>query len=253
LFDKLRELFGEKKEEPSSLTDYGLMAVDIHSHLIPGIDDGVKTIDDSIYLLRQFEALGFKKVITSPHVMSDGYQNSTETILAGRDKVRAAIRENNIALEFDAAAEYYVDEGMHEKIEKKDLLTIGDNFVLVEFSYLNKGHNTGDVVYKLQVAGYRVLLAHPERYPYYYDNSFDQYKSLKDRNIYFQINIMSLLGKYGKDAKFTAEKMIDENMVNFVGTDCHNARQMETIKECLSMKYLDKILHYDKLLNKTLV
>jgi len=253
LFDKLKELFGQKKEESSSLTDYSLMAVDIHSHLIPGIDDGAKTIDDSLFMLRQFESLGFKKVITSPHVVSDGYNNTTEIILKGRDKVRTAIIEQGINIEFDAVAEYYIDETLYEKIEKRDLLTIGDNFVLAELSYMNRSNNSADIIYKMQVAGYRVLLAHPERYPYYYQNDFDEYHKLKDRNVYFQINIMSLMGKYGKDAKVTAERLIDEKLVNFVGTDLHNARQMESIKACLENKYLEKILNDDKLLNKTLL
>jgi len=230
------------------------MAVDIHSHLIPGIDDGVKTIDDAIFILRQYEELGVKKVITSPHVVSDGYNNSTATILAGRDKVREAIKLNGINLEFDAVAEYYLDDSIYEKIEKKDLLTISDkNFVLVELSYLAKANNVSDLLYKLQVAGYRVILAHPERYPYYYEKDFDSYTSLKDRSVYFQINLMSLSGKYGKGARAVAEKLIDENMVDFVGTDLHSAKHMESIKECMKEKYLDKILNYPKLLNRTLV
>lgn len=253
MFDKIKELFGQKKEEFSSLTDYSLMAVDIHSHLIPGIDDGAKSMDDSLFMLRQYEALGFKKVITSPHVITDSYNNSTETILKGRDNVRAAIVENGINIEFDAAAEYYIDETLYEKIEKHELLTIGDNYVLAELSYMNKSNNSADIIYKMQVAGYKVLLAHPERYPYFYQNDFDEYHKLKDRNVYFQVNIMSLLGKYGKEAKVIAERLIDEKLVNFVGTDLHNARQMESIKACLDLKYLEKILHYEKLLNKTLL
>lgn len=230
------------------------MAVDIHSHLIPGIDDGVKTMDDAIFILRQYEELGFKKVITSPHVVSDGYNNSTATILAGRDKVREAIKLNGINLEFDAVAEYYLDDSVYEKIEKKDLLTIGEkNFVLVELSYLTKANNVSDLLYKLQVAGYRVILAHPERYPYYYEKDLDSYTSLKDRSVYFQINLMSLSGKYGKGARAAAEKLIDENMVDFVGTDLHSAKHMESIKECMNERYLDKILNYPKLLNRTLV
>jgi tyrosine-protein phosphatase YwqE len=104
----------------------------------------------------------------------------------------------------------------------------------------------------MQVAGYKVLLAHPERYPYLY-HDFDEYHKLKDRNVYFQVNIMSLMGKYGKEAKVIAERLIDEKLVNFVGTYLHNARQMESIKACLDLKYLGKILHYEKLLNKTLL
>lgn len=229
------------------------MAVDIHSHLIPGIDDGVKSMQDSIAILRKFQEMGFKKIITSPHVVSDGYNNSTETILKGRDKVREAIKENNLQIEFDAVAEYYLDDSINEKIEKKDLLTFGKNYVLVELSYLTKTNNIHDLMYKLQIAGYRIILAHPERYPYYYEKDFAQYHTLKDRNVYFQINLMSLIGKYGKGAKSTAEKMIDENMVNFVGTDLHNENSIEAIKLCLKEKYLEKILTYDRLLNKTLL
>lgn len=230
------------------------MAVDIHSHLIPGIDDGVKTMEESISILKDFETLGFKKIITSPHVVSDGYNNSTQIILQGRDKVREAIKQNGIHLEFDAVAEYYLDESMYEKIEKKDLLTISEKkFVLVELSYLAKANNVSDLLYKLQIGGYRVILAHPERYPYYHEKDFEQYNSLKDRSVYFQINLMSLAGKYGKPARAIAEKLIDENMVDFIGTDLHNARHMESIKGALGEKYLAKILNYPKLLNRTLV
>ena len=256
MLDRLRQLFtGEKPEPPlPPLADLSDMAVDMHSHLIPGIDDGVKTMEESLELLRKFESLGFKKIITSPHVVSDGYNNSTQTILEGRDKVREAIKQNGINLEFDAVAEYYLDESVYEKIEKKDLLTLGaKNFILVELSYLSKANNVSDLIYKLQIAGYRVILAHPERYPYYHENNLEQYTSLKDRSVYFQINMMSLSGKYGKGAKVIAEKLIDENMVEFIGTDLHNAKHMEAIQGCLNEKYLNKILSYDKLLNRTLI
>jgi tyrosine-protein phosphatase YwqE len=105
----------------------------------------------------------------------------------------------------------------------------------------------------LQIAGYNVILAHPERYPYFYENDFKSYNSLKDKNILFQINIASLLGTYGRSAKYTAEKMIDEHMVNFVGSDLHGERHIELLKQCINQKYLEKILTYDKLLNKTLL
>ena len=236
-----------------SLTDFSLMAVDMHSHLIPNIDDGVKSVQDSIAILRKFQEMGFKKIITSPHVVSDGYNNSTETILKGRDIVREAIKENNLQIEFDAVAEYYLDDSINEKIEKKDLLTFGKNYVLVELSYLTKTNNIHDLMYKLQIAGYRIILAHPERYPYYHEKDFKQFHTLKDRNVYFQINLMSLVGKYGKPAKAVAEKLIDENMVNFVGSDLHNEKSIETIQACLKEKYLEKILNYDRLLNKTLL
>jgi tyrosine-protein phosphatase YwqE len=204
-------------------------------------------------MLENFAALGFKKVIASPHSMADGYINSTEKILAARDVVRTAIAEKGIDIQFDAAAEYYMDELFMEKIEKRDLLTVGKNYVLMELSYLSKPTNTADAIYKLQVAGYNLILAHPERYPYYHEESFAHYKEFKNRGVYFQINLGSLVGKYGAGAKYTAEKMIDENLVDFVGSDLHTLGQFNMLRDCLKQKHLEKILTSDKLRNKTLL
>ena len=254
MFNRLLGFLNEKKEEPQLvLSDYSQMLVDIHSHLIPGIDDGVKTIDESIFLIRRLEQLGFKKVITSPHVMADGYTNSRETILSGRNEVREAIKANGIDIEFDATGEYNIDESMYGRIEQQQLLPFGKNYIMVEMPFLAKPAIMGDILYKLQTAGYNVILAHPERYSYFHENDFEAYNSLKDRNLLFQINIGSLAGIYGKAAKFTAEKMIDENMVDFVGTDMHGAKHLEILDQCLHQKYLARILNYDKLLNKTLL
>lgn len=229
------------------------MVVDFHNHVLPGIDDGARTLDDSVAMLENFAALGFKKVIASPHSMADGYINSTEKILAARDVVRAAIAEKGIDIQFDAAAEYYMDELFMEKIEKRDLLTVGKNYVLMELSYLSKPTNTADAIYKLQVAGYNLILAHPERYPYYHEESFAHYKEFKNRGVYFQINLGSLVGKYGAGAKYTAEKMINENLVEFVGSDLHTLGQFNMLRDCLKQKHLEKILTSDKLRNKTLL
>ncbi len=252
MLNKLFNFFDGWKA-PSSITDFSLMAVDLHSHLIPGIDDGVKTLEESLDVLRQFEQVGFKKVITTPHIMAGGYDNTSEIILKGRDKVREAIRQAGINLQFDAAAEYYLDETMYEKIEKKDLLTLGGDYILMELSLSAKPSNVADIVYKQQLAGYNVILAHPERYPYYYEKNFDSYNELKDRGIYFQINMMSLIGRYGKQAKSVAEKMIDENMVDFVGTDLHGIRHVPFIKDCLKENHLEKLFTSYKLLNKNLL
>lgn len=253
MLSKLMNLFSAKDSRHRvRLEDYSLMQTDIHSHLIPGIDDGSPDMETTLQMLREFQTLGFKKIFTSPHVVSDGYNNSTATILAGRDKVRQALKDQNIDIEFDAIAEYYLDDTLTEKIAHKDLLTFGKNYLLVELSYQQKQSGTFDLIYKLQVAGYRVVLAHPERYPYYYENDFATYYNLKDRGVYLQVNIASLSGKYGKGAKYTAERMIDEKMVDFLGSDLHRLTQFENLRDCLQLKHMNKILTYEKLLNKTL-
>ncbi len=254
MLDKLRSLWGNKpKEQFVPLSDYILMGADMHSHLIPGIDDGSTDMETTINMLKSFSALGFKKIITSPHVVTDGYNNTSFDIINGRDHVREEIKKNAIDIEFDAIAEYYLDESLYSKIAAKDLLTFGKNYLLVELSYLEKQMMVDDAFYKLQVAGYRIVLAHPERYPYYYENDFKTYHSFKDRNIFFQINLGSLTGKYGKNAKDVAERMIDYNMVDFLGSDLHRLNQFETLKEALNFPYVNKILKYEKLLNRTLI
>lgn len=253
MFNLFKSLFGGKGESFRPLNDYSDLIVDMHSHLIPGIDDGAKTMDDSIAMLRQFEALGYKKVITTPHIVTGGYDNTPEIITKGRDKVREAIAANGVNLQFDAAAEYYADESMLPKIEKSDILTIGNNYVLIEFSFLAKTRVLSEVMYKLQAAGYKIILAHPERYPYMYGSDLEEYKSLCDKNVFLQLNILSLQGKYGAGAKAFAEKMIDANLISFLATDLHNIRQMEMVKEGLNIKHLNKLIDSGKLLNKTLL
>lgn len=240
----------KKKEAPSNLTDLSALGIDLHSHLIPGIDDGAKTMEDSISLIRGLRDLGLKKIITSPHIMSGGYNNTPEIILAGRDKVRAVIKANNIDVEFDAWAEYYLDETIMPKIEQRSLLTMGDNYVLVELSYLIKSHSAASYFYAMITNGYKVVLAHPERYPYYHGNNLEEYEILKDHGVYFQLNIASLTGTYGQAARSTAEAMIDRNMIDFLATDLHNDRHLSYIRDSIKLPYMEKIINYPKLMNK---
>ncbi len=240
----------KKKGPVSSLTDLSGLGVDLHSHLIPGIDDGAKTLEESLILIQGLYDLGYRKIITSPHIMSGGYNNTPEIILSGRDKVREALKGAGINVAFDAWAEYYLDETIMPKIEKRNLLTMGDNYVLVELSYLMKSFSTTTYFYNLISNGYKVVLAHPERYPYYYSDDLDEYKMLKDHGVYFQLNISSLTGTYGQGARSTAEKLIDNNMIDFVATDLHNMRHLNYIRESVRLPYLEKVIGYEKLMNK---
>lgn len=240
----------KKKEILSNLTDLSGLGVDLHSHLIPGIDDGAKTMEESLILIKGLADLGYRKIITSPHIMSGGYNNTPEIILNGRDMVRQALKEAGIDVAFDAWAEYYLDETIMPKIEKRNLLTMGDNYVLVELSYLMKSFSTTSYFYNLISNGYKVVLAHPERYPYYYSDDLDEYKMLKDQGVYFQLNISSLTGTYGDGARSTAQKLIDSDMIDFVATDLHNMRHLNYIRQAVRLPYVEKVIGYDKLLNK---
>jgi protein-tyrosine phosphatase len=238
------------KEQIQTLSDYSWLGVDIHSHLIPGIDDGVKTIEESINLIKEFKHLGFNRIITSPHIMTDGYNNSSSDILKGRDIVLDAIKREDIDISFDAIAEYYLDETIFQKIIDRDLLTVGDNFVLVELSYYNKSHSVNKYFFELRSAGYKVILAHPERYPYFHSEDLDSYHEMADSGIFLQLNLSSITGVYGKNVVRISEKLIDAGLIKFVGTDLHNTRHLSYIKQALSNPYMKKISEIDLLNSK---
>ena len=215
--------------------------VDMHSHLLPGIDDGAKDLEDSLNMITGLLDLGYKEFITTPHIMGDYYRNSKDTIFPALDEVRNELVKKNISCKISAAAEYYLDEWFYEKVKKgEEFLTLKDNYLLVETSYINKPANFRAVLFDLQSAGYSVVLAHPERYSYLF-SSFDLFEELYELKMNFQININSLSGHYGKESKKFAEQLIKKNMVDFIGTDCHGMRHIEKHQEALKSKYFGQL------------
>ncbi|NQY10817.1 MAG: capsular biosynthesis protein [Flavobacteriales bacterium] len=230
-----------KKKEVFSKADLGILGTDMHSHLIPGIDDGVHTVKDAVAIISNLKDLGLKKIITTPHIMSDYYKNTADTINRGLDDVREGLVKANIDITVEAAAEYYLDFEFEDKIAKKELMTFGDNFVLVEVSFLNAPESLNRTIFNMQLAGYKPVLAHPERYPFWH-HTFDRYRELKDKGVILQLNINSLMGYYSPQMKGIAEKMIDEELIGMLGTDCHGVRHMEALELSLTEGYLHKVL-----------
>jgi protein-tyrosine phosphatase len=231
--------------------DLSLVGTDMHSHLIPGIDDGSKNVRDSYEMIRRLMDLGYDNFVTSPHVMSDFYRNSSDTILKGADQVRHYFDSKGIDLKLHAAAEYFCDEFFDQLIEKKDILTFGSNYVLFELPFMQAPSNLTTTMFNLQMAGYKPILAHPERYQYWHDQ-FDQYQSLCDKDIHLQVNINSFAGAYGPQVKKMAERLVDNNMVTFLGTDCHNHNHIDTMEISRRSPALHKLIESGLLLNKTL-
>lgn len=223
----------------------------MHSHLIPGIDDGARNIEDSITLARRMHELGYKKLVTTPHIQHDFYKNTRETIFGGLEKVRSALKEENIPIEIEAAAEYLMDDGFEELISKGNLLTFSGKYILVELSYYNPNPDLKSFIFNLQVDGYKVILAHPERYTYWF-NDFAKFEDLKDRGVFFQLNIVSFAGFYPDPVRKFAEKFIDRGMVDFLGSDMHNMNYMNALEKALKEKPLARLIASGKLLNASL-
>ncbi len=225
--------FLKKKEVELAILDCIEIETDIHAHWLPGIDDGAKNVEDSIEIISYLTSLGFKNLVATPHVMSDFYNNSTDTILQKLQLVKDAVAKTNIDVQLFAAAEYNLDEEFVKRIAEKDLLTLPNtNIVLFELSYINPPNNLKVVVKDLFVKGYQPLLAHPERYPFYAAD-LSTYEELKNMGVQFQINLMSLAGHYGPQAKFIAKYLMDKNWVDFVGTDIHKKAHSTSIEKAL--------------------
>lgn len=230
----------KKKKAPQH--SFASLKVDMHSHLIPGIDDGAKTMEDTLELLQGLQRLGYQKVITTPHIYYELYPNSSAIILEGLAKVQQAAKAANLEIEVDAAAEYFMDEHFESLLEQEDLLTIGDTqMVLVEMSFLGEAPKLHDYLFRLQTKGYTPLLAHPERYTFY-KNDLSKYEDLKNRGCLFQLNLLSLQGHYGKGVQQLAQKMLKAEMIDFLGTDLHNEHHLESLFELGSLHSTEKVL-----------
>ena len=181
--------------------------------------------------------------------MADYYKNTPQTINKALGILKAELEKEKIGIEIEAAAEHYFDETFEARIDNGQLMIMGDNYVLFEFSFINHPPNVIPVVQKLKDLGYKPILAHPERYNYL---DAEQLKTLHDWGLYFQLNTISLTGYYGKDSKKIAESLIDQQLVDFISSDMHHLRHAEALKHALKMPYLEKIM-FDYPLKNTML
>jgi tyrosine-protein phosphatase YwqE len=244
LLSKLFRNFTKKQNLP---LEY-FYTTDLHSHLIPDIDDGVKTLEESINIIKNLKELGYKKLITTPHIMSHKFPNTKDIIMSGLEKVKEELEKQNIDIIIEAAAEYYYDEYFIESVRKKDLLTFGDNHILFELSYTANPFGLEQVVFELLNQGYKPILAHPERYTYY-SHSLEKYNNLKDLGLLFQINLNSLDKFYGKNPKVAAEYLVENGLVDFIGSDIHSMRYFDSLKKCVEIGKLEDIFEKNQIKN----
>lgn len=244
-------LFGRRKREDSQYDDlpvpetanWGVLGTDMHSHFLPGIDDGAKNIEDSLNLLRSMADMGYKNIITTPHVMIDYYPNTTQTIQNALQQAQNVLKENNIDIQLRAAAEYYIDEYFTQLIEKEPLLTIYKNEVLVEFSMLFETPILAQTLFSMQTAGYKPIIAHPERYVFFH-RDINKYRELKDRGCLLQMNMLSIAGYYGQNIKMIAEQLLSMGLYDYVGSDAHHEKHIAVLRAMACSRDYHKITGY---------
>ncbi|MFM9944251.1 MAG: tyrosine-protein phosphatase, partial [Bacteroidia bacterium] len=206
------------------------MTIDFHSHLLPGIDDGCQTVEDSLENIRELQYQGVKRIITTPHIFKELYPNTPEIIREKLALVRKALAENKIDIEIEATAEYYLDEWFCQNWQNIELLTLPGNYILVETNYMERPHFLEQILFDLLTSGYKVIFAHPERYNYLLYN-YNSFNTLHDSGILFQCNLLSFTGYYSPQIKKAAEYLLKNKMIHLVGSDIHKMRHSQTITQ----------------------
>lgn len=217
---------------------------DIHSHVCPGIDDGAPTLSKSVELVKGMAALGITKMIVTPHVTDETFPNTPEIIDSSFNRLCSKLTDENISMELEYSAEYRIDDLFLTQLRNGLIKPLPNDYILVENSWLQEPFNLDEILFSIQTDyGLRPILAHPERYVYYQGNR-RQYADLHRKGILFQVNLLSLAGHYGKECKSTAEWLLEENMVSFLGSDLHREAHIQAIRRYIGSQ------SYRKLLNK---
>lgn len=232
--------FLKKIRKPS--VDFSVLATDMHSHLIPGIDDGAKSVEKSVAYIKELQRLGFKKLITTPHIMGEYYPNTPEIIQAGLETLKNALATEKIDLPIEVAAEYFIDDFFVELLDSEaPLLTLAGNRLLIEFSTFAPPSNFQEILFRLKTMGYQPILAHPERYVYY-ANQFEIFQEFKSKGYALQVNLLSLIGHYGSLQKKLAHRMMKANLIDFAGTDLHHGGHIEVLEKVLANRQVQGYL-----------
>lgn len=247
-------MFGlfKRKKSDDELKDYYPIHSDMHSHILPGIDDGSQNIETSLALVKGMMDLGIRKATATPHIIGDLYRNNAETIGIALGQLREVIQREQLDFEVYAAAEYMLDSYFFELLTSKiPILKIKDNIILTEFSYSSMPSNPEQMAFAIQTEGYVPILAHPERYAYYHSN-YKHYHHLKELGFLLQVNLLSLTGYYGKETAKAAKYIIKNQLVSFAGTDLHHERHLAALSDVRNKRLFAEVFEGVELENLNL-
>jgi tyrosine-protein phosphatase YwqE len=229
-----------------------VLKLDLHSHLLPGIDDGSDSMTESLFLLKKMRSMGYEHIITTPHIMVDAYRNTPRIIREGLIALRKEALAADIDVTIDAAAEYYLDEGFYAHLQSGNLMSIKNKYLLFETSYVSKPLQIEEMIFEIGAAGSTPLMAHPERYRYVSDPR-KEYGRFKELGVMMQLDINSLGGYYGGSAKRNAEFLVRHGMVDFLGSDVHHKKHLDELASVFESDAYAEVFRYNNIRNNRLI
>ena len=239
-----------RKYEPRPI--FAVLGTDMHCHLVPKVDDGSKCVEESVECLKTLKAVGYNKVIITPHFQTPRFENDEDDIKRRYEELKRQATEAGVDIEMvGVAGEYRIDSGFKKRLENPRFLKISDKYVLVEFLLHQQMMGCDEMIFDMQMKGYEVILAHPERYPYLNVNGV-RMEQLKNQGVFFQINVLSLGGFYGEEAKRRAYEMLERGWIEFMGTDTHNTMYAQALRDLSCNRKVEKVLEKYTFMNDTL-
>ena len=243
-------LFRKKKYEPIPI--FEVLGTDMHCHLVPKVDDGSKCIEESVECMKALASVGYKKMILTPHFQTPRFENDEDDIVRRYEEMKRQAADMGVEIDIcGIGGEYRIDSGFAKRLENPRFLQIGGKYVLVEFSLHQQMMGCDEMIFDMQMKGYEVILAHPERYPYL-NVGGSRMEQLKNQGVFFQVNVLSLGGFYGEEAKRRAFEMVEGGLVEFLGTDTHNSMYAQALIDLTHNRKVEKLLMNHEFLNKTL-
>ena len=218
------------------------LKTDYHSHILPGIDDGSPDIETSLELVKGLKELGYESFVGTPHVMEDIWKNTSSSILNAHATLSDSLSDVGMHDQVRPAAEYLVDANFEMLLKNREkLLTIKDNWVLIEVSFIAPPPQLRDVIFEMQLQGYQPVFAHPERYNYFHFRK-NMLEEIRNAGCLLQCNLLSFAGYYGPIVLKAAEALAKTNMVDLLGTDLHHQRHLEALQQLKFTKGLRSVL-----------
>ena len=207
---------------------------EVHCHIVPGVDDGSPDAATSANLVERMQSWGIRRIIATPHVTECSFENTSGILDPALGQLHAELKNRGNDIEVIRASENRIDDFFRELLQAGDIKLMPNNYILVENSFTQEPWQLDQFLYDLRIKGMRPILAHPERYYYYHDNGMRRYDELHRAGTYFQINVLSLAGAYGKQEKKVAEKLLEKGYVDFLGSDLHNEHHADDIDRYLT-------------------